>query len=149
MDWMQSITNITAIQLSILLVIGTFVLIWPLTSLKNTFFIKFFSLAQLSLALTILYLGFDFISDWNPLLPKGWYNSKLVLFTPVVLYWPHIIIVWGFMVVIQGAVGVFSKKHFLEMYNEEEKEKKNFNDLMDTIKKLDKKFNDKKNRKKK
>ena len=125
MDWMQSITNITAIQLSILLVIGTFVLIWPLTSLKNTFFIKFFSLAQLSLALTILYLGFDFISDWNPLLPKGWYNSKLVLFTPVVLYWPHIIIVWGFMVVIQGAVGVFSKKHFLEMYNEEEKEKKN------------------------
>ena len=122
---MQSITNITAIQLSILLVIGTFVLIWPLTSLKNTFFIKFFSLAQLSLALTILYLGFDFISDWNPLLPKGWYNSKLVLFTPVVLYWPHIIIVWGFMVVIQGAVGVFSKKHFLEMYNEEEKEKKN------------------------
>jgi hypothetical protein len=138
----------SAIELSIFSVVSTFILIWPLTSFKNTFVIKFFSFAQLSLALTILYLGFNFISDWNPSLPKGWYNSKLILFTPLVLYWPHILIVWGVVVAIQGIIGVISKKHFLEMYNKEEMKKKELNDLMDTIKKSDKKFKDEKKKKK-
>tara|TARA_X000000950_G_scaffold280022_1_gene373803 strand:- start:46 stop:369 length:324 start_codon:yes stop_codon:yes gene_type:complete len=103
------------IDFSILTLISSLLMAWPLTSLgiKNNNVIKILGLLMLILSLANIVFGFLFLQDWQPEIPDS-RGSKAMIFVPIIKYYPYILIVIGFSWTVLSIKAIRNPKSFLK-----------------------------------
>ncbi len=103
------------INFSIITLISSLLMAWPLTSLgiKNNNIIKILGLIMLILSLANMIFGFLFLQNWQPILPDA-SGSKAMIFVPIIKYYPYILIVLGFSWIVLSIKAIRNPKSFLK-----------------------------------